>query len=122
MESEDVMPELNRLSATDMLKGYATGEISPRDVCAAVLYHVERVNPTLNAFVSVMGDRAMTDAVSAEKKWCKLRQRGDEGDAPLLLGVPLSIKDTIDMKGVPTTMGSLATSSEPIKRDELCLL
>ncbi len=110
--------ELGWLTAGELRAAYAAGSLSPREVCAAVLERAERLNPTLRAFLSYMGEAAMGQAAAAESEWGKRRRQGETLDAPLLLGVPVSIKDAVDVAGVPTTMGSLLTETAPAAADE----
>ena len=66
-----------------------------------------------------MADSAVERAGAAESEWTRRRRRAETLAAPLLLGVPVSVKDTVDVAGVPTTMGSLLTSGAPAAADEL---
>lgn len=91
-----------RLSAVELLEGYARKDFSPVEVTEELLGRIERFNPALNAFLSASGEDALAAARCAEKTWLS------PGEKPLLCGVPVSIKDTIEMKGLPTTYGSLA--------------
>ena len=75
--------------------------ISPSDLTEVALARIERFNPTLNTFVTVVADHARAAARQAEKQ---LRRRGTKS---LLCGIPLSIKDNFLTRGVRTTAGSL---------------
>lgn len=74
--------------------------ISPVELVEAHLAQIERVNPKINAFVRVLGEEAreaarhLTNAVLP-----------DEGQQPLF-GVPVTIKDSFDVAGLPTLCGS----------------
>lgn len=91
--------ELCYLPATEMLARYRDRSLSPVEVTTAVLAQIERVDPDVNAFVTVTGDLAMEQAKLAEESW----RAGIAGD---LLGVPISIKDLTATKGIRTTRGS----------------
>ncbi len=106
------------LTAAEMRAAYAAGTLSPREVCIAVLERAERANPTLRALLTITGDSAMERAAAAEREWGERRRRGALEAAPLL-GVPLSVKDTVDVAGMPTTMGSLLAPTVPATTDEL---
>jgi aspartyl-tRNA(Asn)/glutamyl-tRNA(Gln) amidotransferase subunit A len=69
-------------------------------VTEAVLGRIERLNPSLTAFVTVTHERARDDARRAEAAY-------RNGDAGPLAGVPVSIKDITPTKGIRTTRGSL---------------
>ncbi len=94
-------------SATELLALYRSGQASPVEATLAVLSRIERLNPQLNAFCLVDGDRAMASARASEDRWMSLR-RGDQGAPAIgaLDGVPASIKDLILTKGWPTLRGS----------------
>jgi Asp-tRNA(Asn)/Glu-tRNA(Gln) amidotransferase A subunit family amidase len=77
------------------------GVVSPVELVEASLAAIARGNPALNAFTVVLADQARAQALSAEAAV----SRGEQ--APLL-GVPITIKDHIWMRGVRATNGSLA--------------
>ena len=74
--------------------------LSPVEYVDAVLAAIERQQPRLNAFVTVMAEQARADARTAEQAVM------DGGALGPLHGVPVTIKDLIDVAGVRTTMGS----------------
>ncbi|TFZ05623.1 amidase [Ramlibacter henchirensis] len=79
---------------------FASGEASPVEACSAVLARIERFNPEYRAFVCVDAEGAQAAARASEARW--------QGKRPLgpLDGVPVSIKDLILTKGLPTLRGS----------------
>jgi Asp-tRNA(Asn)/Glu-tRNA(Gln) amidotransferase A subunit family amidase len=77
------------------------GEVSPVELVRASLEAIARGDPALNAFTVVLAEEAWAQAREAEAAV----QRGEQ--APLL-GVPITIKDHIWMRGVLATNGSLA--------------
>jgi Asp-tRNA(Asn)/Glu-tRNA(Gln) amidotransferase A subunit family amidase len=97
-----VASESWRLSAAELLAAYARKELSPVEVLEDVLARIERLNPRLRAYLAVNADDARRTAREAERRWLT------PGEKPLLCGVPVSVKDTIEMGGLPTTYGSLA--------------
>jgi Asp-tRNA(Asn)/Glu-tRNA(Gln) amidotransferase A subunit family amidase len=107
------------MSAVELRAAYAAGDLSPREVCTAVLERLELLNPALRAFLNCMGEAAGEQAAAAEAEWSTRRRRGETLDAPPLLGVPVSVKDTVDVAGAPTTMGSLLANRAPAVADEL---
>jgi len=93
--------ELCYMPATEMREAYRAKTLSPVEVTRAILERIERLNPELNAYVTVTADRAMDDARTAEAAYA-----GDEATAPLA-GIPISIKDITATKDIRTTRGSL---------------
>ncbi len=74
--------------------------ISPVELVQAHLRQIEAHNPRLNAFVTVLADEALQAARRAEMAVTR-------GDAlGLLHGVPVTVKDSFDMAGLPTLCGS----------------
>jgi amidase len=79
----------------------AAGEVSPSEVVQATLDRIGRLDPHLNAFRVVLAERALLEARQAEGR------RGAGARRPLL-GVPVAIKDDVDVAGEVTAFGSLA--------------
>src|ERR687889_302006 len=73
---------------------------SPIEVVGALLERIETVDKKLNAFITVLPERALEEAARAEKEILHGEYRGP------LHGVPVGLKDLIYTKGVRTTMGS----------------
>lgn len=80
------------------------GEISSREVVSAHLAHIDRVNPELNAIVTIVADHALEMASSADQR----QANGD--DLGLLHGLPIAHKDLADTAGIRTTLGSTLMS------------
>ncbi|QJU56343.1 amidase (plasmid) [Herbiconiux sp. KACC 21604] len=94
--------ELVFLPATELAAAYRRGTLSPVEVTEAILNRIERLDPQLNAFVTVTADAARAQARHAENTF---RAAGDT-ELPPLLGVPVSVKDLEETAGVRTTYGS----------------
>ncbi|PYR88887.1 MAG: hypothetical protein DMF84_26475 [Acidobacteria bacterium] len=75
-------------------------EISPVELTNACLERIAARNDALHAFITVLADQALAEAKRAEKEIANGKYRG------ALHGIPVSIKDLIDVAGVPTTCGS----------------
>src|SRR5919198_6522404 len=86
-----------------------SGEISAPDLTRLHLDRIERLDPGLNAFRVVRAERALEEAQTAQER---LRV-GD--DAPLL-GVPIAVKDNVDVAGELTTHGT-GVVTEPATAD-----
>jgi aspartyl-tRNA(Asn)/glutamyl-tRNA(Gln) amidotransferase subunit A len=82
-----------------MRDDFDRGRLSPVEVVTECLERIAEVNPTLNAHWHVAAAEALAAAKSAE-----LRLRAGTGRP--LEGVPVGIKDTIDVAGMPCTLGS----------------
>ena len=96
------MSDLAFLSAVELLDGYRQKAFSPVDAIRACLAQIEQHAAALNAFVHLDGEGALAAARASEARW----QRG--APAGPLDGVPVTIKDLILTRGVPTRRGSKA--------------
>jgi len=86
---------------TDVTARVARGEITSQQLTEQCLAKIAELNPTLNAFITVTADEALAQARQADKEIAAGRRIGP------LHGIPISLKDLIDQKGVRTTAGSL---------------
>ena len=93
------------LTASEMARLIRTGELSASEVMEAHLAQIERVNPKVNAVVTLLPEQALQKAQEADRRF---RQGGEVGS---LHGLPIAHKDLILTKGIRTTFGS------PIYRD-----
>ncbi|HXG53158.1 MAG TPA: amidase [candidate division Zixibacteria bacterium] len=75
-------------------------ELSPLELTRLFLERIERLNPEINAYVTVTAEAALADAQKAEAEIASGRYRGP------LHGIPFSIKDNLATRGVRTTAGS----------------
>ncbi len=75
-------------------------KVSPVELTRAFLERIARLNPTLNAFITVTAERAMADARRAEGEIKRGKYRGP------LHGIPITLKDNIATAGIRTTGGS----------------
>src|SRR2546421_1801158 len=110
MEHEELSDELIKLSATKLAAMIRARAVSPVEVVEAQLRRIERINPKLNAIVT-LAPNAVERAREAEAAI----MRGDE--VGLLHGVPFTVKDTIETKGLRTTSGSLLRASHIPDKD-----
>ncbi|HKO38510.1 MAG TPA: amidase [Solirubrobacterales bacterium] len=85
------------------------GEVSPTELVRLCLERIERLDPDLNSFRKVFREKAMLEAEQAEA-----RLKG--GDERPLLGVPIAIKEEVDIAGEVTTHGTDAFT-EPAAAD-----
>ncbi|WP_030668784.1 Asp-tRNA(Asn)/Glu-tRNA(Gln) amidotransferase GatCAB subunit A [Streptomyces rimosus] len=89
-----------RLSLTEAARLIANRSLSPVELTASVLDRAEAVEPKLGAYVSVAREAALRSAAEAEREIAAGQLRGP------LHGVPVALKDLIDVAGVPTTASS----------------
>ncbi len=75
------------------------GQVTPRELAEFYLARIERLNPTLRAFISVRSVRALEEADATLKRL----QDGERGP---LLGMPIAVKDNVDVAGEVTTHGA----------------
>ncbi len=104
------MSDVACLSAEEMLALYARQALSPVEVLQAITERVARLNPGLNAFV-VVNPGAPTAAGESGARWRAGRPLG------LLDGVPVTVKDLVDVAGFPTRRGSRLTDPAPVADD-----
>jgi amidase len=84
---------------TGQLYQLANGTVTSEELVHRSLHAIDASQSTLNAFRVVLTDQAIEDAAAAD------RRRGDGDEAPLL-GVPIAVKDDVDIAGVPTAFGT----------------
>lgn len=100
MSARDGSEPLTRLGVRAAAKAIAAGEISPRELTAAYLSRIEREAGPLNAFRTVMAEQASAAAAAAERAVARGEPLGP------LHGVPIAIKDNIEVRGVRMTAGT----------------
>ena len=102
------------LSAKEIAELVRSGHVKASEVVAEHLRQVDRVEPALSALLSQRPKKAMAEAA-------QLEQREDLKELPLA-GVPVTIKDSVDVAGEPTRLGSLATPEGPREADDELVL
>lgn len=102
----DSPPNLADAPAHLLARLFASGDASPVEACNAVLARIERLNPEFNAFVHVDAEGALRAARASQERWGRKLALGP------LDGVPVSIKDLILTKGMPTLRGSLTVDAK----------
>jgi aspartyl-tRNA(Asn)/glutamyl-tRNA(Gln) amidotransferase subunit A len=85
--------------------------ISSEAVTARCLDHIAKRDPSINAFITVLADQAREQARAADQEIAAGRYRGP------LHGVPISLKDVLDLRGTPTSAGSRVRSGHIAARD-----
>src|SRR5437870_6194275 len=81
-------------------------KVSPVDLTKLMLARIEKLNPKLNAYLTVAAELALVQARKAERELFAPRGRKGQRDRGPLHGIPLSLKDNIYTEGIRTTAGS----------------
>ncbi|WP_200845165.1 amidase [Roseomonas sp. 18066] len=102
---------LHALSAAELQAGYAAGRFTPVDVVEALLARIAALDPTVNAFIRLDAEGAQAAAVLATQEIAAGGLRGP------LHGVPVGLKDIIDVAGQPTTCHSKIRLDHRAERD-----
>src|SRR6266436_6284764 len=105
--------QLWQRSASEITKGYKCGDSSPVEVVDSVLDRIEKVNPLVNAIVTLDVEGARTAARESKSRW-----RDGKAAGPLD-GVPITVKDNILVRGMRATWGSKLYADFVPTSDEL---
>ncbi len=98
--------ELAFLSIEQAARLLRRKEISPVDLVEAALQRIERLNPSINAFLTVLADRAQRQARLAERELVRRSRRSRANTGNPLFGIPIALKDNFYTRGIRTTAGS----------------
>src|SRR3954471_19842919 len=107
--------KLHWLSAAEAARAIAARELSPVELTQALLDRIERLDPRLNVFIRLDADAAMAAARAAETEISAGRACGP------LHGVPVGIKDIINVAGLPTTSHSKILLDNIAEQDAVCV-
>ncbi len=99
------------MTIADAAPRLARGELRAEKLAEEFLSRIESLNPKLNAFITVFGYQALADARKADQEIAAGRYLGP------LHGIPVSLKDLIDVAGSPTTAASLVRRDHRATRD-----
>jgi amidase len=97
-------------SARAWLRSLGAGECSAHELVERTIRRIEAVDPPLNAVVAIDPERSLAEAEAAD------RRRAD-GDPSPLLGLPITVKDTLDVAGWLTAYGSFGAPEQPAAAD-----
>lgn len=100
-----------RMGVVELAEAIRVGGISCHDAVSAHLERIGSINPRLNAVTRILDDDALRAAAEAD---AASRAEGREG---VLRGVPITLKENIDLTGSPTTQGSTAMREVMPSRD-----
>lgn len=94
-------PRWAYLPATEIARRIASGELASADVVGEVMDRIRASQPAINAFITVADETALRDARAADEARAAGKPLGP------LHGVPVSVKDIINVAGMKMTFGSL---------------
>jgi aspartyl-tRNA(Asn)/glutamyl-tRNA(Gln) amidotransferase subunit A len=103
--------DLTELSIAAAGRRIANGDLSPVALTEAYLARIARLNPQVNAYITVMAETAVAQARAAEVELAAGRRRGP------LHGIPVGLKDNIDTAGVRTTAASAVYENRVPEQD-----
>lgn len=103
------------MEAEELLSLYARRALSPVEALKAVTERIARMNPWVNAFAA-LNPRALHQAGESEARWAAGRPMG------ALDGVPVTVKDLLNVAGFPTRRGSRTTEATPATEDAPAVL
>lgn len=95
------------MTAAALARSLCAGELSPREAVQSYLDRIEALDHDLNAYISVRAEEALAEAETLERA----SERGP------LWGVPVAVKDMIDVAGTPTTAASRILADNVPDRD-----
>lgn len=105
------MSEPHWTSGSAAARAISYKRLSPVELLSDLLKRIEKLDPHLNVFIRLDAEAAMDAAKSAEREIAENRPRGP------LHGVPVAIKDIIDVAGLPTTCHSRVRLDHVAKSD-----
>jgi len=103
--------DIKTLTIADFGRRLRAREVTAEQVTEACLRRIDEDNPRLNAFILVMADTARQQAREADRELAAGRDRG------ALHGVPISVKDLVDIAGTPTTAASRVRDGHVARHD-----
>src|SRR5436190_1733248 len=92
------VPDLDTASAHAIVAAIAAGRLSAREACDAAIARIERLDGAINAVVVRDFERARDQAALRDRQLA-------QGERLPLLGLPMTVKESYDVAGLPTTWG-----------------
>ena len=109
------MSDPHWLTASEAARAIAARKLSPVELMTALLERIGRLDPKLHVFIRLDAEGAMDAARAAEAEIISGRPRGP------LHGLPVGIKDIIDVAGLPTTCHSKILIDNTAATDAVCV-
>jgi aspartyl-tRNA(Asn)/glutamyl-tRNA(Gln) amidotransferase subunit A len=107
--------QLAALTIAEAARAFRSRQLSPLELTRACLERIEALDGRLNAFITVLPERALAEAQEAETRLAAGQARGP------LDGIPFAIKDLYETAGVRTTAGSKILADYVPQRDCTCV-
>lgn len=104
MRTKDLNPLL-LMSATKLAEKIRTKQVTSEEVIRVHIEHIKKVNPFLNAIVKDRFEEALKEAKQADEL---IASTTDPSKLPPFLGVPCSIKECFELKGMPNSSGLIS--------------
>jgi Asp-tRNA(Asn)/Glu-tRNA(Gln) amidotransferase A subunit family amidase len=108
--------DFRRTSLAELAGSVRRREVSARELAAIALARIDALNPLVNAFVAVDGERALEQAAAVDQI---VASGGDPGP---LAGIPIGVKDLEDAAGYRTTHGSPMWADDPVAEHDSVLV
>jgi len=99
------MSDITELSLVEMIVALRAGDFSSREITQEFLERSERLNPELNAYLTLTPGQALSQAEEADQRLQAWRENS-ETEIPPLLGVPIAVKDVLCVEDIRCTCGS----------------
>lgn len=99
------------LTASELIIGYQKGEFTPVETIRSVFDRYEEINQTVNALYEIDRDEALRAAFNSEQRWLQNRPLSP------MDGVPVSVKDHLQVRGMSSPRGFLFGSRNPLNED-----
>ncbi|HMD38308.1 MAG TPA: amidase [Candidatus Acidoferrum sp.] len=93
-------------SIKEIARLFRKRKLSPVELTKLLLARIEKLNPQLNAYITVTADQALAQAKKAQSELFAPHRRKGHQDRGPLHGIPISLKDNIYTKDIRTTAGS----------------
>ncbi|MGE0722923.1 MAG: amidase [Alphaproteobacteria bacterium] len=110
------LTDLTRMSAVEAVGRLRRREIAPGEMIAAALARIEEVEPAINALPTRCGERARAAAAALARK-----ADADRASPGWLAGLPVAVKDLLDVAGVRSTQGSPIFADRVPERSDICV-
>lgn len=99
------MSDITDLTLAQTLHALREGQFTSLELTQAYLSRIERLEPSLNAFITLAGQQALEAARLADLR-LQANRRGAKTPLPPLTGLPIAVKDVLCVQGMPCTAGS----------------